>query len=109
MTQSNAETDLFKELSIRNLVKGMICNDWIILRACSPDFMWSKQKLAVFLDGPHHLQDKVEARDTTIDELLEFRGWTVLRFPYKPPLRKSARKAICELIEKKLKTLPTRG
>jgi very-short-patch-repair endonuclease len=106
MAQSNAETALFQDLSRRTLTAGMVTNEMIILRCCFPDFMWSKQKLALFLDGPHHLQDKVEARDTMIDELLEFRGWTVLRFPYKPPLRKSARKAICELIEKKLKTLP---
>ena len=106
MTQSNAETQLFQDLSRRNLTAGMVTNEMVILRACFPDFMWSKQKLAVFLDGPHHLQDKVEERDTVIDELLELRNWTVLRFPYKPPLSKKKRKEICDAVEEKLKTLP---
>jgi len=94
---SNAETDLFKELSAQNLTRGMTTQDQIILRATYPDFYWKEHALAVYLDGPCHTHGNVEMRDDVIDNLLELRGVRVLRFPYKPPLKS---KMLLEIVGK---------
>ena len=37
-------------------------------------------QVAIFIDGPHHDTEPARARDAEVDETLENRGWTVLRF-----------------------------
>ncbi|MCL2359888.1 DUF559 domain-containing protein [Candidatus Bathycorpusculum sp.] len=86
---SQAEIDVFCELSKQGLTTGMTTQKMLILKATYPDFCWAEQKKAVYLDGkPVHCTNKTERRDQEIDELLELRGWSVLRIPYDPPLTK---------------------
>jgi superfamily II DNA/RNA helicase/very-short-patch-repair endonuclease len=37
-------------------------------------------QVTIFVDGPHHDNDAAIARDAEVDDKLESRGWTVLRF-----------------------------
>ncbi|MCL2359822.1 MAG: endonuclease domain-containing protein [Candidatus Bathyarchaeota archaeon] len=84
---SQAEIDVFCELSKQGLTTGMTTQKMLILKATYPDFCWTEKKKAVYLDGnPVHQTNKAERRDQEIDELLELRGWDVLRIPYNPPL-----------------------
>ncbi|MDR0493438.1 MAG: endonuclease domain-containing protein [Nitrososphaerota archaeon] len=84
---SQAEIDVFCELSKQGLTTGMTTQKMLILKATYPDFCWAEKRKAVYLDGkPVHQTIKAERRDQEIDELLELRGWDVLRIPYNPPL-----------------------
>ncbi len=84
---SKAEIELFKALSIQGLTGGMVTQQPIILKSTIPDFCWMEKRKIVYLDGnPVHKKDKQLERDEEIDELLELKGWEVLRIPYDPPL-----------------------
>ena len=83
---SNAELEVFKELSRRDLTKGMVTQQPIILKATIPDFMWKEKRKSVYLDGQVHR--KRQEKDEEIDNLLEIKGWNVLRIPYDAPLTK---------------------
>ncbi|MDR0492093.1 MAG: endonuclease domain-containing protein, partial [Nitrososphaerota archaeon] len=84
---SQAEIEVFCELSRQGLTSGMTTQKMVILKATYPDFCWVQQKKAVYLDGnPIHQTTKAKQRDAEIDELLELHGWQVLRIPYEPPL-----------------------
>lgn len=77
-----------------------------------PDFNLYKSrgsnlnKVALFLDGPHHHKQRYEIRDDLIDEILPQFGWHVLRFPYKPSgpdgLSKRDQKRLRERIKEEL-------
>jgi very-short-patch-repair endonuclease len=97
---SQAEIDVFCELSKQGLTAGMTTQKLIVLKATYPDFCWAEKKKAVDLDGtPVHCTDKAQRRDTEIDELLELRGWQVLRIPYDPPLAGKALKEVMRQIQ----------
>lgn len=82
---------MFKALSLAGLTSGMTTQQPIILRLTIPDFMWSGKRKAVYLDGVQvHSKGKIQERDAEIDELLELKGWSVLRLPYTPPLTDGA-------------------
>ncbi len=51
---------------------------------CRPDFLYSNpnQRVAIFVDAPHHRQAQQRARDEAADEALLDLGWSPLRFPY---------------------------
>lgn len=51
---------------------------------CRPDFLYSdpNQRVAIFIDGPHHRQPEQQARDEAIDETLLDLGWSPLRFAF---------------------------
>lgn len=84
---SAAEITVFKALSAANLTGGMVTQQAIILKATIPDFLWIEKRKAVYLDGRVcHSSDKAIARDEEIDNLLERKGFSVLRIPYDPPL-----------------------
>ena len=84
---SKAEIDVFKALSTTNLTGGMVTQQPIILKSTIPDFCWMEKRKIVYLDGnPVHKKDKQLEKDEEIDDLLEARGWDVLRIPYDPPL-----------------------
>jgi very-short-patch-repair endonuclease len=84
---SQAEMALFNELSKAGLTTGMVTQKPIILKSTVPDFCWMSKRKIVYLDGtPVHSSDKQQQRDKEIDELLEAKGWDVLRIPYQPPI-----------------------
>jgi very-short-patch-repair endonuclease len=96
---SSAEIEVFCELSRQGLTAGMTTQKLLVLKATYPDFCWAEKKKAVYLDGtPVHCTDKAQKRDQEIDELLELRGWSVLRIPYDPPLTgKALKEVVCRI------------
>jgi len=84
---SNAEIEVFKALSAAGLTNGMVTQKTIVLKSTIPDFCWLNKRKAVYLDGLQaHSGDKQQKRDEEICELLEDKGWEVLRIRYEPPL-----------------------
>jgi very-short-patch-repair endonuclease len=84
---SNAEIEIFKALSIAGLTSGMVTQKPIVLKSTIPDFCWVNKRKIVYLDGIQvHSGDKQQERDEEITDLLEAKGWEVLRIPYEPPL-----------------------
>ncbi len=55
-----------------------------LIEACNtrPDFLYSDQGVAIFIDGPDHDLPDVAARDQQVAECLENTGYTVVRFAY---------------------------
>ncbi|TRO52712.1 DUF559 domain-containing protein [Candidatus Bathyarchaeota archaeon] len=84
---SNAEIEVFKALSAAGLTKGMVTQKTIVLKSTIPDFCWFNKRKAVYLDGLQaHSGDKQQKRDEEMCDLLEAKGWKVLRISYDPPL-----------------------
>jgi len=84
---SNAEVEVFKALSASGLTKGMVTQKTIVLKSTIPDFCWLDKRKAVYLDGLQaHSKDKQQEWDQEVCELLEAKGWKVLRITYEPPL-----------------------
>lgn len=98
---SKAEIEVFKALSAAGLTRGMVTQKTIVLRSTVPDFCWLNKRKAVYLDGLQaHSGDKQRQRDSEICDLLEGKGWKVLRIPYDPPLNgKKLQKIITEIKE----------
>ena len=98
---SKAEIEVFKALSAAGLTRGMVTQKTIVLKLTVPDFCWLNKRKAVYLDGLQaHSGDKQHQRDEEICELLEAKGWEVLRIPYEPPLNKKELQRIIETIKK---------
>jgi very-short-patch-repair endonuclease len=98
---SKAEIEVFKRLSAAGLTSGMVTQKTIVLKSTIPDFCWLNKRKAVYLDGIQaHLGDKQQQRDEEICDLLEAKGWEVLRIPYEPPLNKKELLKIIETIKK---------
>jgi very-short-patch-repair endonuclease len=84
---SKAELQVFKALSEAGLTCGMVTQKTIVLKVTIPDFCWLNKRKAVYLDGLQvHSSDKQHQRDEEVCDLLETKGWEVLRIPYEPPL-----------------------
>ena len=99
-TVSNAELEVFKALSQAGLTTGMVTQKPIVLRMTIPDFEWGQKRKAVYLDGEQvHCSSKAEARDAETDELMEQRGWDVLRVRYTAPLTDSALENVLKQIK----------
>jgi very-short-patch-repair endonuclease len=97
---SQAEIALFSELSKAGLTGGMVTQKPIILKSTIPDFCWMNKRKIVYLDGtPVHSSDKQQQRDDEIDELLEAKGWEVLRIPYQPPITEQGLTKMMETIK----------
>ena len=95
---SKAEIEVFKSLSINGLTNGMVTQRTIVLKSTVPDFCWLNKRKAVYLDGKQaHSSDKQKEKDEEMTELLEEKGWRVLRILYDPPISK---KVLKETIEK---------
>jgi very-short-patch-repair endonuclease len=47
-----------------------------------PDFLYSEQQVAVFIDGPHHDQPDAQVEDANVEGRLEDAGYEVVRFHY---------------------------
>jgi very-short-patch-repair endonuclease len=97
---SKAEIEVFKALSAAGLTSGMVTQKTIVLKSTIPDFCWLNKRKAVYLDGlPAHSGDKQRERDSEICDLLESKGWEVLRIPYEPPLNRRELQKIITIIE----------
>jgi very-short-patch-repair endonuclease len=84
---SKAEIEVFKALSAAGLTNGMVTQKTLVLKSTIPDFCWLNKRKAVYLDGVQaHSGDKQQQRDEEICDLMEAKGWEVLRIPYEPPL-----------------------
>ena len=95
---SKAEIEVFKSLSTNGLTNGMVTQRTIVLKSTVPDFCWLNKRKAVYLDGKQaHSSDKQKERDEEMVELLEEKGWRVLRILYDPPISK---KVLMETVEK---------
>ena len=94
---SKAEIEVFKALSASGLTGGMVTQKPIILKSTIPDFCWLEKRKVVYLDGLQaHAGDEQQEWDAEVQELLELKGWEVLRIPYDPPLTE---KALTEIID----------
>lgn len=97
---SKAEIEVFKALSAAGLTSGMVTQKPIVLRLTVPDFCWLNKRKVVYLDGIQvHLGDKQQQQDEEICELLEAKGWEVLRIPYESPLTEKELKKIVASIK----------
>jgi very-short-patch-repair endonuclease len=96
---SKAEIEVFKALSAAGLTSGMVTQKTLVLKSTIPDFCWLNKRKAVYLDGLQaHLGDKQKRRDEEACELLEEKGWEVLRISYEPPLsEKNLGKIVAEI------------
>lgn len=52
------------------------------IAACKtrPDFLYEKERVVIYVDGPHHLFPQRQQRDKIQEECLEDRGYRVIRF-----------------------------
>lgn len=97
---SKAETEVFKALSAAGLTGGMVTQKPIVLKLTVPDFCWLNKRIAVYLDGLQvHSSDKQQERDEEICDLLETKGWRVLRITYEPPLNEKELQKIVATIK----------
>jgi very-short-patch-repair endonuclease len=97
---SKAELEVFKALSAAGLTSGMVTQKPIVLKSTIPDFCWLGKRKAVYLDGLQvHLGDKQQKRDEEICEMLQEKGWEVLRIPYEPPLSEKTLQKIIATIK----------
>jgi very-short-patch-repair endonuclease len=98
---SKAELQVFKALSEAGLTRGMVTQKTIVLRITIPDFCWLNKRKAVYLDGVQaHSGDKQKQLDEEICEMLESKGWEVLRITYEPPLSGKELQKIIKTIKK---------
>ena len=97
---SKAEIEVFKELSKKGLTKGMVTQKTIVLKSTLPDFCWLNKRKAVYLDGKQaHFSDIQKELDEEINELLQKKGWKVLRILYEPPISKKTLKETVKKIK----------
>jgi len=56
-----------------------------LIESCKtrPDFIYEKDKVAIYIDGPHHEYPERKQRDVKQDESMMNKGFTVVRFDYK--------------------------
>ena len=98
---SKAEIEVFKALSINGLTDGMVTQKPIILKSTIPDFCWLNKRKVVYLDGKQvHSSDRQRERDDEAIELMEAKGWKVMRIEYEAPLSKKYLKETVEKIKK---------
>jgi very-short-patch-repair endonuclease len=102
---SDDENFVFAALNKANLLKGMVKQQTIILKVTLPDFCWPLKKKAVYLDGIQvHRKAHVEKRDEEINQLMEQKGWQILRIPYEPPLTQQEIQDITQQIQQFIQT-----
>ena len=95
---SKAEIEVFKALSASGLTNGMVTQKTIVLKSTIPDFSWPDKRKAVYLDGSQvHSCDKQLEWDEEVCELLEAKGWDILRIPYDAPL---GEQKLAEIVER---------
>ena len=81
LCQSDLERDWLDFLEQRNL--NLPSHAQKLVESCKtrPDFLYERECLAIYVDGPHHLYPERRQRDTAQTECLEDRlGYLVVRF-----------------------------
>jgi len=55
-----------------------------LIEACNtrPDFLYTDQSVAIYIDGPDHDLPDIAARDRQVTECLVDSGYTIVRFGY---------------------------
>lgn len=107
---ANAEIALLAELNRRGIYAFSTDKiisfqfQWEDVFGTKPDFWFSKEKMAVYLDGDEiHQKHRQEAKDELINKALERRGIRVQRFPYTAPIGKERLGEIADQIMDELK------
>jgi len=78
---SSLEIMFLRELESRGLVLGAdFCKEFPMRHGHIIDFAFPDHKIAIEIDGPHHLQKKRRQKDHIKDSVLKKHGWTVIRF-----------------------------
>ncbi len=81
---SAAEDRLYRLLSAREWATGRGHNQVVrpseLGRPFTVDVVWTREKIAVEIDGPEHRSRHRFSDDRSRDNLLQTRGWMVLRF-----------------------------
>ena len=110
---ANAEVEIFKELSRRNLTTGYTTTRSFPFTleeierhhvfGANVDGMWKLLDIIVFYDGHPHTRTHQMNRDDAVDAVLFDRGWDVHRYPYKSPISDARLKEIVDDIQLVLK------
>jgi very-short-patch-repair endonuclease len=82
LCDSDLEREWLEFLEERNL--RLPDEAQVLIAECStrPDFLYTEQHVAVYVDGPSHDQPNVAAEDSLLNERLEDAGYTVVRCSY---------------------------
>lgn len=96
-TVSKAELEIFHALSTIGLTAGMTTQQPIALKTTIPDYLWMEKRKAVYLDGDAVHKEGNEW-DQEVEQLMEKRGWQVLRIRYHAPLTQTAKAEITRQI-----------
>ena len=91
LCESDLERDWLDFLETHNLRLPDVAQRPIEPCHTRPDFLYSDQTVAVYVDGPAHDQPDVAARDAEVADCLMNLGYTVIRFGY----RKERWEGIC--------------
>ncbi len=80
LCQSNLERDWLDFLEKNNL--NLPSHAQKLIESCStrPDFLFEKDCVAIYVDGPHHLYPERAARDAAQSSCLDDIGFSVIRF-----------------------------
>ena len=69
-------------LEIHNLHLPDVAQRYIEEAHTRPDFLYTSQGVAIFIDGIHHKYEDIQAHDRQVTALLENAGYTVIRFGF---------------------------
>ena len=80
LCQSDLEREWLDFLEQRNL--NLPSHAQKLIESCHtrPDFLYEKDCVAIYVDGPHHLYPERQARDQAQQDCIEDIGYTVIRF-----------------------------
>ncbi len=83
LCMSDLERDWLDELERKNY--NLPTHAQLLIEDCGtrPDFVYKKDYLAVYVDGPHHDYPDRQTRDREQEACLRDMGYTVVRFGYK--------------------------
>ncbi len=76
----------------------MTTQQTLILKATIPDFKWNEKRKAVYIDGEQVHRGKDEWDQEVVD-LMEQKGWQVLRIKYNAPLTTDKLKEVLDQIQ----------
>lgn len=80
LTQSELERSWLHFLEHRGHRLPSKAQAYLELCQTCPDFLYEEQRVAIYVDGPHHDSPERRQRDLTQTECLEDHGYTVVRF-----------------------------
>lgn len=77
---SNLESQWLDFLEERGLRLPSKAQAYVEVCKTKPDFLYEKEQLAIYIDGPHHEHPDRHKRDTFQTDCMEDRGYIVVRF-----------------------------